>query len=316
VQSRVLQALQKYQGLAGLFLLIVVAFFLSKEFFSGENWLNILKQVAVPGTLAIGMTFVILTGGIDLSVGSLLALINVIIASWAKSGAPIQEAIAYALFISTAIGALIGAIVGITRLQPFIVTLGAMVTLRGIAYVYSNRTMISGFADSLSFLSASYLGLPVSGWILIALTLISGFVLARTVFGRRVYALGGSEIASLYSGVPLNKTRIAAYAINGLCVGIAALLYTARNDNGAPSAGIGYELDAIAAVVVGGASLLGGIGNVFGTFVGALFIVCLNNLLQLRGVDTNIAQAWKGLVILLAVYLQSLGRRRAFTSAT
>lgn len=304
-----LQTVQRYQGLVGLLLLFVAAFFLSRDFFTSANWVNVLKQVAIPGTLAIGMTFVILTGGIDLSVGSLLALINVIVASWLKHGSGIGVTVAYALFVATVIGALIGWIISITKLQPFIVTLAAMVTLRGIAYVYSDRTMISGFEEKLGALQQIYFQMPLSGWILILTTAVSGIVLARTIFGRHVYAIGGNQEASRLSGVPVIKTRIAVYALNGLCVGIAAVLFTARTNNGAPSAGLGYELDAIAAVVVGGSSLVGGIGNVFGTFLGALFIVCINNVLQLRGVDTNIAQGWKGLIILLAVYMQNLGRQ-------
>lgn len=308
-RMNMLQAVQRYQGLVGLLLLFIAAYFLSKDFFTSDNWVNVLKQVAIPGTLAIGMTFVILTGGIDLSVGSLLALINVIVAAWLKHGAGLPQTILYSLFIATLIGALIGWIIGVTKLQPFIVTLAAMVTLRGIAYVYSDRTMISGFEDKLGGLQKSYFQLPVSGWILIFTTILSGILLARTIFGRHVYAIGGNQEASRLSGVPVNKTRIAVYALNGLCVGIAAVLFTARTNNGAPSAGLGYELDAIAAVVVGGSSLVGGIGNVFGTFLGALFIVCINNVLQLRGVDTNIAQGWKGLIILAAVYMQNLGRQ-------
>ncbi len=308
-RAKLLQNLQRYQGLIGLLVLFIAAYFLSKDFFEGANWVNILKQLAIPGALAVGMTYVILTGGIDLSVGSHLALLKVIAATWLKSGTAIPYTTAYVLFVGTAIGAVTGWIIGKTRLQPFVVTLAAMVSLRGIAYVYSNRSMVSGFGDALNVLGQNYLGLPLSGWLLIALTLVSAVLLSRTVFGRHVYALGGNEEAARLSGVPVQRTRVAAYALNGFCVAIAALLYTARTNNGEPGAAIGYELDAIAAVVVGGASLLGGIGSVFGTFVGALFMVCVNNILQLRGVDTNIAQGWKGLIILAAVYAQSVGRR-------
>jgi len=308
-RAKLLQNLQRYQGLIGLVLLFIVAYFLSKDFFEGANWVNILKQLAIPGALAVGMTYVILTGGIDLSVGSHLALLNVIAATWLKAGTSIPYTTAYVLFVGTAIGALTGWIIGKTRLQPFVVTLAAMVSLRGIAYVYSNRSMVSGFGDALEVLGKNYFGLPMSGWLLIVLTLLSAVLLSRTVFGRHVYALGGNEEAARLSGVPVQRTRVSAYALNGFCVAIAALLYTARTNNGEPGAAIGYELDAIAAVVVGGASLLGGVGSVFGTFVGALFMVCVNNILQLRGVDTNIAQGWKGLIILAAVYAQSLGRR-------
>jgi ribose transport system permease protein len=305
-----LRLLQRYQGLAGLALLFIAAYYLSGDFFSAQNWVNILKQLAIPGVLAIGMTFVVLTGGIDLSVGSHLALLNVILATWAKHGANTWLSCGYVILWGVIIGAFLGWLVGRLRMQPFIVTLGAMVTLRGIAYVYSDRSIVSGFGDRFDALEKPLIGLPISGWILIVLTLAASLILSKTVFGRRVYALGGSETASTYSGVPVNRIRIAAYALNGLCVAIAAILFTARSSSGQPSAGLGYELDAIAAVVVGGASLFGGVGDAFGTLVGALFIVCVNNLLQLRSVDTNIAQAWKGVIILLAVYMQTIGRKR------
>lgn len=308
-RAKTLTNLQRYQGLLGLILLFIVAAFLSKDFFQVQNGLNILKQLAIPGALAIGMTYVILTGGIDLSVGSHLALLNVIAATWIKNGASLPITFAYVLGLGTLIGALMGWIVGKTKLQPFVVTLAGMVSLRGIAYVYSNRSMVSGLHDRLDFLQQEWLGLPTSGWVVILLTILTAVILAFTVFGRHIYAIGGNTEAARLSGVSVNATRMGAYAVNGLCVGIAALLYTARTNYGAPSSGLGFELDAIAAVVVGGASLAGGMGGAFGTFIGALFMVCVKNILQLRGVDTNIAQGWTGLIILAAVYAQGLGRR-------
>ncbi len=308
-RTRALQAFQRYQGLIGLAILFIVAFFLARqEFFSSENAINILKQLAVPGTLAIGMTFVILTGGIDLSVGSLLALGNVILAEWAQSGTGFVYSIAYAIALSAAIGALVGWLIGATKLQPFIVTLAAMVTLRGVCYLYTDNKIVSITDDRFAFLQDPHLGLPISAWILLVVTLLGWALLRFTIFGRGVYALGGNAIAAKVSGVRTNRVRMAAFAINGLCVGIAAILFTARTNTGQPSSGNGYELDAIAAVVVGGSSLVGGIGNIFGTFVGALFMGCVNTLLQLKGVDPFVGMGWKGLIILLAVYLQNIGR--------
>lgn len=304
-----LRQFQRYQGLIGLAILFAFAYFKNRdEFFSVANAVNVLKQLAVPGTLAIGMTFVILTGGIDLSIGSLLAIGNVILATWAKSGTGIVPSTLYVLSITAAIGALIGWLIGATKLQPFVVTLAAMVTLRGIAYLYTNNSIVSVSENRYAFLQDNHFGLPLSGWVLIVVTLLAAALLGLTVFGRKVYALGGNETASRLSGVRVNRVRMAAYALNGLCVGIAAILFTARTNSGAPSTGLGYELDAIAAVVVGGSSLVGGIGNVFGTFVGALFMGCVNTLLQLNSVDTNVGMGWKGLIILVAVYLQNIGR--------
>ncbi|MBN9503245.1 MAG: hypothetical protein BGO01_16340 [Armatimonadetes bacterium 55-13] len=305
-----LQLLQRYQGLVGLLLLLAVALFLDREhFYTGGNFSNVLNQLAVPGILAVGMTFVILTGGIDLSVGSLLGLLNCIAATWLVSGAGVGPTILYTLFIGTLVGAILGFLVGVTKLQPFVVTLAGMVSLRGLAYVYTNNGTVSGLGKSLEFLIKPVAGIPLSAWIMLTITAIAAVLLWGTVFGRNVYAVGGNEDAARYAGLPIAKVRIGAYAANGLCVALAALIYTARNMNGDPSAGTAYELDAITAVVVGGCSLLGGYGGVLGTFIGALFIVCLNVLLILKGVNTYVGMGWKGIIILVAVYLQNLGRR-------
>jgi ribose transport system permease protein len=315
-----LPILQRYQGLVGLVLLLVVAVFVSPKtsgagnlfgsvFFSSGNLSNVMAQLAVPGVMAIGATFVILTGGIDLSAGSLLGLLNCVAATWLSKGASGPATIAYVLLVGTLTGAFLGFLVGATRLQPFVVTLAGMVSLRGIAFVYTNNANVSGVGTGLDWATKPALGVPVSGWVLVGLTLISAVVLKQTVFGRRAYALGGNAEAARYAGVPVNRVRIGAFAINGFCIAVAAILFTARNHNGQPSAGLGYELDAITAAVIGGTSLLGGYGNVWGTFVGALFIVCLNVLLILEGVNYYVGQGWKGVIILVAVYLQNLGRR-------
>jgi ribose/xylose/arabinose/galactoside ABC-type transport system permease subunit len=306
-----LRLLQRYQGVIGLALLLGVAFiFARKEFFSAANSVNILKQLAVPGTLAVGMTFVILTGGIDLSVGSLLALGNVILAEWARNNTGLVPSFLYVVTLCGAIGAFVGWLIGATKLQPFIVTLAAMVTVRGICYLYSNNAVVSVTDGRFDFLKESQAGLPVSAWILLAVTLASAVILRFTVFGRHIYALGGNEVAARFSGVPTKWVRMGAFAVNGLCIGIAAILYTARTDSGHPGTGMGYELDAIAAVVVGGSALVGGIGNILGTFVGALFIGCMNTLIVLVRMDPYVGMGWKGLIILAAVYLQNIGRDR------
>jgi ribose transport system permease protein len=306
----ILTQIQRYQGLIGLLLLLAVAFKLdATHFYSSGNLANVLNQLAVPGILAVGMTFVILTGGIDLSVGSLLGLLNCIVATWLVSGTGVWPSILYTLFVGVAVGAGLGYLVSVTRLQPFIVTLAAMVSLRGMAYVYTDNGTVSGLQNKLKFLIDPVAGIPLSAWLMLGLTTLAALVLWGTVFGRNVYALGGNEEAARYAGLKLVWIRVGAYAANGLCVALAALIFTARNNNGDPSAGTAYELDAITAVVVGGTSLLGGSGGVVGTFIGALFIVCLNVLLILKGVNTYVGMGWKGLIILVAVYLQNIGRR-------
>lgn len=302
--------LQRYQGLIGLFLLLIVAAAVEpKNFYQAKNFANILNQLAVPGILAVGMTFVILTGGIDLSIGSLLGLLNCVIATWLVAKTPVPATFAYVIFLGTMIGALLGYLISATRMQPFIVTLAAMATLRGVAYIYTDRGTVSGLDGKLDFLTQPLAGMPLSAWIMLTLTLVAGVILKTTIFGRNIYALGGNEEAAHYAGLPTTRIRIGAYAFNGFCVALAALVYTARNTNGDPSAASGFELDAITAAVVGGTSLVGGVGTIFGTFVGGLFIVCLNTLLILKGVDTWIGQGFKGVIIFLAVYLQNLNRR-------
>lgn len=300
---------QQYQGVLSLVLLLVVALAVEPLFFTPANLRNVLNQIAIPGVLAIGMTFVIVTGGIDLSVGSLMGLLNCIAATWIRDGQTLPATAAYVLLIGLAVGALQGYTISFTRMQPFVVTLAAMVSLRGLAYVYTDSKNISGLGPGLAPLQATRYGLPVAAWLLIAVTLVAAVVLAKTVFGRNVYAIGGNEEASRLSGVPVTRTRVGAYALNGLCVAAAALLFTARGNNGDPAAGVGYELDAIAAAVVGGCALMGGVGSAFGTFIGAGFIVSLTVLLVLQGVNDKVAMGWKGLIILAAVYLQNLGRR-------
>lgn len=308
--SRALGVFQRYQGLAGLAILLLVALFVERNFFVPDNLRNVFNQCAIPGVLAIGMTFVILTGGIDLSVGSHLALLNCIVATWGKNGAFLGVTVVYVLLLGALIGTLIGTTVSVTRLQPFVVTLAAMVSLRGIAFVYTKNANVSGVGEFLAPFQESWLGLPVSAWILFALVGLASLLLSKTVFGRRIYAIGGNESAAHLSGVPVTATRIGAYALNGLCVAVAALLLTARTNNGQPGAALSYELDAIAAVVVGGSSLLGGYGNALGSVIGALFIVSIDTLLNLRGVDDKIGLGLKGIILLVAVYVQNLGRRR------
>ena len=302
--------LQRYQGLLGLILLVLVAAALEPKFLTLRNLQSVLDQAAVPGIMAVGMTFVIVTGGIDLSVGSLIGLLNCVAATWLKDGASLGTTIAYVLFLGTAIGALLGWIISVTRLQPFVVTLAAMVALRGIAYVYTNNAIVSGFRGSTDALQRTYAGLPFAIWLLLAVVLIASITMHKTRFGRHVYAVGGNEEAARLSALPVTKTKTAAYAINGFCIALAAIMLTARGSSGSPEAGVGYELEAIAAAVVGGSSLLGGYGSPVGTFAGVLFMGSLSVLFILRGINDKVAMIWKGGIVLLAVYLQHVGRRK------
>ncbi len=308
-RSRATSILQRYQGFGGLFLLLVAALLLEPRFFRGDNLANVLNQLAIPGTLALGMTFVIISGGIDLSVGSLFGLLNCVTASLCLSGGTLAGSASVVLALGTAIGAMTGAIVAYSGLQPFVVTLAAMVTLRGVAFTYTGSKNISGIGNELAPLQQAWAGLPIQAWVFLAATIAAAVILGKCRFGRHLYAVGGNAEASRLSGLPVDRTRVAAYALNGLCVAAAALMFTAKTNNGQPSAGVGYELDAIAAAVVGGCSLLGGYGNAIGTLVGALFIVSVSVLLILRGVNYQVGLGLKGIIILVAVYVQNIGRR-------
>jgi ribose transport system permease protein len=317
--TRPLALIQKYQSGVGLLLVWIVALAIAPKssakenlfgsvFFSLRNLDNGLSQLAVPGMLAIGATFVIVSGGIDLSAGSALGLLNCICATWLAHGTSPTLTCLYVLAVGSGIGCVLGLVISLSKLQPFVVTLAAMVTLRGIAFVYTNNGNVSGLGAGLDWMVQPFAGIPVQGWILLFLAVVAGVILKATVFGRRVYAIGGNLQAARYAGVPILRSRMATYGVNGFCVAVAAILFTSRNGNGQPSAGGGYELDAITAAVVGGASLSGGIGNILGTVVGALFIVSLNILLILQGVSYYVGQGWKGIIILVAVFLQNLGR--------
>lgn len=303
--------LQRFQGIISLLLLVIAAALIPSSrtaFFQAQTFENIASQVAVPGALAIGMTFVILTGGIDLSVGSMAALLSVVAATWAYSGASLAPTIAYVLLLGTILGLINGTLVAYTRLQPFIVTLAAMATLRGVSFLYT-RSNVSGFKPIFQPLQEKVFGVPVHAIVLVGITVLGWLFLTKTVYGRYIYTVGDNEEAARLCGVPVNRVKIIAYAINGFCVAIAALVLVARTNVGEPGGGIEFELNAIAAVVVGGASLFGGIGSIWGSFTGALFIQMLSLLMILWSIDDKLALGLKGPIILLAVWLQSIGRK-------
>lgn len=306
-KAQTVQHLQRYQGLAGLALLLIVAAVLNQTFFTTQNLANIVNQVAIPGTLALGMTLVILSGGIDLSVGSHTALIACVVALMTKAGYGLPAIILAAIGLAAAIGLVIGWLISATRMQPFVVTLAAMVSLRGVVFLITKNN-VSGLGDTLKPFQESWLGVPAPAWLLLVLTAILALAMQNTPWGRRIYAVGGNAEAARTSGVNVHRIRISVYAANGVFVGITGILLVARTRIGEPGGAMGYELDAIAAAVVGGASLLGGIGNVLGSLVGALFIASMNVLIVLQGIDDKIGMGLKGPIILLAVALQRWGR--------
>ena len=287
--------------------LIVLASLLSDRFLSVPNFLNIARQTSVNALLAFGMTAVILTSGIDLAVGSMLALVGVLAALMDHAGLPFALTAVLALAAGAVLGGLNGLTVAYGRIAPFIVTLAALTIWRGVTLVVTDGSPVSGLSDGFkAFGNAEFLGLPSSVWLAAAALLFTWLLLRRTGWGRGVYALGSSEDASRFAGLPVNRLKITVYAFSGLMSGLAALLLTSRLYSAQPTAGSGFELDAIAAVVVGGTSLSGGRGSVIGTLLGALIIGVLNNAMNLLDVNAFYQQIVKGGVILGALLFERL----------
>jgi ribose transport system permease protein len=304
-----------WMPVAILAIVLLATAVLAPEFFQWRNILNVARQGSVVGVIAIGMTFVILTAGIDLSVGSILALCAVVTAMVIESGVPVIPAMIIAIALGVGVGIVNGLGIAFLGLQPFIMTLATMVLFRGVALRITDGTPKSFVSDHplLGFFGSEQLG-PFPGPLLIfAFIALAGFLVLRYLpFGRFIYAVGGSMEAARLSGVRTNRTIIAAYAISGGCAGIAGVMVASRLSTGDPVGGNLAELDAIAAVVIGGTSLMGGIGGVAGTVAGALLLAVLSNVLNLIGVSPFDQQIVKGLVIVGAVLLAARATRRRF----
>jgi ribose transport system permease protein len=304
--------LQKLGPLAALLALCIGLAFSGPDFLTVGNLLNVMRQVSINAVIAFGMTLVILLGGIDLSVGSILAVSSVVIADLLQAHCNAGLATLAGVLAGALLGTVNGLIVTKGRVAPFIATLGTMTTLRGFALVLSNGSPISGFSnDFFSLVGDGYVAglvpIPVV-WMLVVFA-VFWFVMRQTVFGRHIYATGGNAEAAALSGVKTDQVQIWVYTICGATAAMAGVILTSRLNSAQPTAGAGYELDAIAAVVLGGTSLSGGRGWIFGTLVGALLIGVLNNGLNLMGVSSFYQQVIKGGVILLAVLLDRGGKQ-------
>ncbi|MFP3917515.1 ribose ABC transporter permease [Lysinibacillus telephonicus] len=298
--------LSKLGPLFGLLLLIIIVSVLNPSFLSIANIFNVLRQVSISAIIAFGMTFVILTGGIDLSVGSTLALTGAIAASLLAGGLDPFLTMGIALILGLILGAINGVVITKGKVAPFIATLATMTIYRGLTLVFTEGRPISGLGDHYSFQlfgKGYFLGFPVPVVTMVIAFFILYFILQKTTFGRRVYAVGGNEEAAKLSGINTDRVKIAVYAITGFLAALSALILTSRLNSAQPTAGESYELDAIAAVVLGGTSLNGGKGWIFGTLIGALIIGVLNNGMNLIGVSSFWQQVVKGIVILLAVLM-------------
>lgn len=303
----------RLQAIAALAIMVLALSITTDTFWTPENGVTVLRQISVNLCLSIGMTLVILSGGIDLSVGSVLALSGAVAAGLLKNGvdlvslgAHVEFTPAGAVVVGVVVGLLCGAFNGaaITRfgLPPFVATLGMLSIARGLTMLWTGGHPITGLGPSFGYLGAgSFIGLPTPAWIVAALVVAFGVVTQRTRFGLHLYAVGGAERAARLSGVSVGRVKLLAYTLCGGLAGMAGILATARLDSATPNAGVAYELDSIAAVVIGGASLSGGRGSVYGAVLGCLIIGVLNSGLVLLEVSPFWQQVIKGAVILIAV---------------
>ncbi len=281
------------------------------SFLTPQNLVIVMRQICINGILAVGVTFVLLTGGVDLSLGSMVALTGVMAAHFAHPGDyPVMVPVAVGILAGCLGGAANGLVVTKGRVAPFIVTLGMMTIARGLALVASGGRPVSNLSAGFTGLGSGDLaGLPVPVWILAGVALGSHVLLNRTRLGRHVYAVGGNELAALASGIRVHSVKIFAYAICGAMAGLAGVVLAARVTTGQPNAGVAYELDAIAAAVIGGTSLSGGVGGVGGTILGALLMGVINNGLDLLNIASYYQQIVKGLIIVGAVWIDRRASR-------
>ena len=323
INRKHLEQLKHFQSVLALALMVIALMLMTDKFFTVDNSLNVLRQICVNLCLSIGMTIIILSGGIDLSVGSMLALSGAVAAGLLKKGIVIPGTDVFIeVTVSGAIvaGVLVGMVLGwfngfvITRfkLPPFVATLGMLSIARGLTMLWTGGFPITGLGDSFDYMGSGHLlGIPMPVWISGALVALFIMLMRRTRFGRNVYAVGGNEKAATLSGLNVNRIKLLVYTLGGALSGVAGLLVTARLDSATPNAGVSYELDSIAAVVIGGTSLNGGRGSIMGTVLGCLIIGVLNNGLVLLEVSPFWQQVIKGVVILVAVAVDKVGSKNA-----
>jgi len=295
----------------------VIASLLSPDFLTTRNLANLLQQSSLTGIIAVGMTLVILTSGIDLAVGSVAALSGMIVAILLDIALPIPIAILAALAVGAGVGLLMGAVSAWMRLPAFIVTLAGLTAVRGWAYTLTDgRPAGSDLPEAFTIIGGGYLGiLPLTGLIFIGVTIITALILRYTTFGEYIYAVGSNEEAARLSGVPVNWIKASVFGFSGLTAAIAGVLLTSRLTIGQPTAFQGAELDAIAAVVLGGTNLFGGRGGVGGTFIAVLLLSVLKNLFNLLGIGSFVQMIATGLILVLALILNKILDSRAMAAA-
>ncbi len=306
--SPLLEVLRPYlQSLGIVMALVVIGVYLSimtPTFLTTGNLINVARQISINGILAVGVTFVLLTGGVDLSLGSVVALTGVVAASFAHpDGYPVVVPILLGILAGAACGATNGVFVAWGRVAPFIATLGMMTVARGLALLFSGGRPVSNMGPAMTRIGGEVADIPIPVLILGGVAAASWLFLTQTRLGRYVYAVGGNENAARAAGISVGRVKMFAYTLCGAMAGLAGIVLAARITTGQPNAGVAYELDAIAAVVIGGTSLSGGIGGVGGTLLGALLMGVINNGLDLMNVSSYYQQIVKGCIIVGAVWL-------------
>ena len=291
--------------------LVIVLTCLKPSFIQPSNLVNILKQASINGILSFGMMFVIIAGGFDMSVGSTVAFTGIVAALLGQGQYPLIVPLVIAMLAGLAVGVINGVGVSIGDLPPFIMTLGTMTAVRGLALLLCNGKPVTGISQEYRAVAAqSFFGVPMLAVFLVIVIAICSFVLAKTVYGRRVYACGGNLQAARVSGINTTLIRISTFSIAGLLAGLCGFLMTSRVTIGQPTAAESYEMDAITACVVGGVSMSGGVGKPWGVVVGCLLITVIANGLDIMGVSSHWQKIVKGAIIVLAVYIDVKGKRK------
>lgn len=296
--------LKRFGIVIGLAAICTVLAVMTPNFATPANLINVARQISINGILAVGVTYVLLTGGVDLSLGSVVALTGVVAATFAHPGDyPVVVPILLGILAGAACGAANGVVVTWGKVAPFIATLGMMTIARGLALLVSGGRPVSNMSPQMTRLGGELAGIPIPVLFLGAVAAGSWFFLTNTRLGRYVYAVGGNENAARAAGISVNRVKMFAYTVCGAMAGLAGVVLAARITTGQPNAGVAYELDAIAAVVIGGTSLSGGVGGVGGTLLGALLMGVINNGLDLLNVSSYYQQIVKGCIIVGAVWL-------------
>lgn len=305
------QILKKFSTLIILLVLVVIFSIASPNFLRINNILNVLRQVAVISMLTAGMTYVIISGGMDLTVGAYLGLTGVLAAKFMGAvGLPVPVAVILTMLVVTLLGIVTGSLIVGLDVSAIVITLGMMTVVRGLAYIISGGLPVYDIPESIVFLGQGYvMGIPVPVIVMLVIVIIMGLILKYSYFGRYVYAIGGNVEAAKLAGVSVNKITISLYGISAFLASIAGIVLTGRISSGAPASGTGTEMDVVTAVVIGGVSVNGGKGSMLGAFLGAVIMGILSNGLTIMNINEYYQQVVKGIVLILAVAFDVLANR-------